>query len=277
MTVAELLASAIRQLNGHCDSPVLEAEWLLAHVLGKPASWLLAYPEQAVEESSQHVFAKLLRRRLQGEPHAYVTGRRGFWMFELDVTCDVLIPRPETELLVELALERIPNDQPLLLADLGTGSGAVAIALALERPLAQVIATDISDAALAVAQANAHRLGTDNLDFAQGIWGDALPADTQYHLIVSNPPYVAEDDPHLAQLSHEPQLALTAGEDGLNALRYLIPDCFAKLTADGWLLVEHGAQQGQAVQALFQQAGYSQRQTWQDLAGLDRVTGGCKA
>lgn len=253
----------------------VDAELLLLHVLGKPRSWLFAHADDAVIASVAADYATLVERRAAGEPVAYLIGHRGFWTLELEVTPATLIPRPETELLVELALERLPADAPVRMADLGTGSGAIALALASERPQARIIATDASAEALAVAQRNAQRLGVRNVQFAQGDWLAPLQGE-RFALIVSNPPYIEADDPHLVQgdLRFEPTSALASGDDGLDDIRRIVDDAREVLEPHGWLLFEHGWNQGEAARALLCDAGYAQAFTAQDLEARDRVSGG---
>lgn len=252
-----------------------EAELLLLHVLERPRSWLFAHATDPLPAAEQGAFEALLDRRLAGEPVAYLTGRRGFWTLDLEVDPATLIPRPETELLVELALDRLPSDRALQLADLGTGSGAIALALASERPQAQVLATDASAAALAVAARNAARHELGNVRFAEGgdDWYAPLRGE-RFDLIASNPPYIASADPHLEQgdLRFEPATALASGVDGLDDIRRIVAGGGDHLQPGGWLLIEHGWDQGNAIGALFEQAGYSDVQTVQDLEQRDRVT-----
>ena len=250
-----------------------DAEALLCHVLGRPRSWLYAHGDDELDEAGATAFDALLARRRGGMPVAYLTGRRGFWRFDLNVGPATLIPRPETELLVELALERMPSDRPLRVADLGTGTGAIALALALERPGAEVIATDASDAALEVAAGNAARLGVGNVTFRHGNWLAPL-AGERFDLIASNPPYIAEGDPHLARgdLRFEPPTALASGVDGLDAIRVIAAGAPAHLVPGGWLLVEHGFDQGPPVRALLEAAGFEAIATATDLEHRDRVT-----
>jgi release factor glutamine methyltransferase len=266
-TVHTLLREARMQLDG------VDAECLLAHVLDRSRTWLHAHADAAVDPKAQCQYAELIRRRVGGEPVAYLTGQRGFWTLGLQVTPDTLIPRAETELLVELALARLPKDRPLRIADLGTGSGAIALALASERPRATVLATDASDAALAVARRNAAALGINTITFAQGDWCSALGAG-MFDLIAGNPPYLAADDPHrgAGDLRFEPVTALVAGEDGLDALRAIVRTAPAHLLPGGWLLLEHGWEQGGAVRTLFAEAGFVDVATEQDLEHRDRVT-----
>lgn len=265
-----LLAGAAQRLGERVD-----AEALLLHLLARPRSWLIAHADEVPGLDVQAAYAALVERRAQGEPVAYLTGQRGFWSLDLDVTPDTLIPRPDTELLVELALQRLPSHRVCAVADLGTGSGAIALAVAHERPRAQVVATDASDAALAVARRNAQRLGISNIALVQGDWLKPL-AGQRFALIVSNPPYIEADDPHLGQgdLRFEPAAALASGADGLDAIRRIVGDARGCLEPGGWLLLEHGWKQGAAVRGLLQTAGYSEVFTAQDLEQRDRVTGG---
>jgi release factor glutamine methyltransferase len=253
----------------------LEAEVLLGHVLNVPRSHLYAWPEIILTKQQETYYQELLKRRRQGEPIAYLTGKKEFWSLELQITDATLIPRPETELLVELALARLPTNSSALVIDLGTGSGAIALAIATERPQNRVLAIDNSPAALTVAQANAQRLGINNIEFIQSDWFTNLttmPAE----IIVSNPPYLATDDPHLQQgdIQYEPPLALVAGTDGLTAIRQLIEQAPPYLVDHGWLLLEHGYTQGKTVRKIFEQQGYVAVTTYNDLAGLERVTMG---
>jgi protein-(glutamine-N5) methyltransferase, release factor-specific len=265
------LEALLREAREKLD-PV-DAEWLLAHALGRPRAWLYAHADDKVDAGTQARFAELIARRAAGEPVAYLTRSRGFWSFDLRVTPDTLIPRPETELLVELALARLPETAALRIADLGTGSGAIALALARERPCAHVFATDISEAALAIACENAAALAIGNVRFGSGSWCSAL-AGGPFDLIASNPPYIADDDPHLAagDLRFEPLGALASGQDGLDAIRAIIRDAAAHLVPGGWLLLEHGVAQGSAVRALLHAAGFIDVGTARDLEDRDRVT-----
>ena len=251
----------------------VDAEWLLAHALDRPPGWLWAHADDVVEAAARERFEALLARRAAGEPVAYLSGTQGFWSLDLRVTPATLIPRPETERLVELALARLPADALCRVADLGTGSGAIALAIARERPMAAVVATDASKAALAVAVANAQRNGIDNMWFRRGDWCEALGRE-RFDLIASNPPYIALGDPHLDQgdLRHEPPAALVSGDDGLDAIRRIVRDAPAHLAPAGWLLLEHGWDQGEAVRALMAAAGFVDVATEPDLEGRDRVT-----
>jgi release factor glutamine methyltransferase len=250
-----------------------EVERLLMHVLERDRAWLFAHATDPVPPEVQAAFSALLQRRIAGEPVAYLTGRRNFWTLELKVTPDTLIPRPETELLVELVLERIPPGQAVSIADLGTGSGAIALAIASERPQASVVGTDFSAAALEVAGGNAAANGIANIEFRQGSWFAPLTGE-RFQLIASNPPYIAEGDTHLQQgdLRYEPPTALSSGSDGLDAIREIVAAAPHHLLAQGWLLLEHGWDQGEAIRALLGQAGFGAVSTAQDLEGRDRVT-----
>jgi release factor glutamine methyltransferase len=250
-----------------------EADLLLCHALTRPRTWLFTHGGDEVDAVAAGRFEALVQRRVRGEPVAYLTGQRGFWRFELEVGPATLIPRPETERLVELALERLPGDRMLRIADMGTGSGAIALALAAERPQAAVVATDASPAALEVARANAARLRLHNIEFRMGDWFAPLRGE-RFGLIASNPPYIAADDPHLDEgdLRFEPAAALASGPDGLDAIRVIVAEASAHLEPGGWLLLEHGWDQGAAVRALLTAAGFVEVATEQDLEGRDRVT-----
>ncbi len=252
----------------------LEAEILLCHVLRCARSHLLARPEQPLTAAQQESFAILAARRAAGEPVAHITGTREFWSLALAVTPDTLIPRPETELLVELALLRMSTPRGAV-ADLGTGGGAVALALATERPAWSVTATDRSAAALAVAQDNAAAHELRNVRFARGDWCEAL-GDQRFDLIVSNPPYIAESDPHLRRgdLRFEPSSALAAGVEGLDAIRRLARCSRAHLNDGAWLLFEHGLDQGAACRTILTEFQYQEIVTFRDLEHRERVSGG---
>jgi len=275
VNVRDLLAMASRRIGG-ADAR-LDAELLLAHALGTPRARLYAWPEHEPDATERSAFEQLVDARARGEPIAYLTGRREFWSLDLAVTPDVLIPRHETELLVALALERIPRDRPFCVADLGTGSGAIALAIARERPLARVTATDASAGALAVARGNAARLGIGNVAFAGGDWFAAL-GDACFDAIVSNPPYIAADDVHLAEgdLRFEPAAALASGADGLDAMRRIVAGAPAHLTDGGVLLLEHGFDQSARVRALLDAAGFENVASVCDNGGHERVTLGTK-
>ena len=268
MTVRELLAAATRRLDG----ARIDAELLLAHALGVSRVKLYAWPELEPEADAIERFERSVAARASGEPVAYLVGRREFWNLDLFVSPAVLIPRPETERLVELVLERIAPERDARVADLGTGSGAIALAIASERPRARVLATDASAGALIVARANAERLGLGNITFAQGDWCDAL-GDARFDVIVSNPPYIAEDDPHLraGDLPREPRTALASGVDGLDAIRQIVACARSHLEPGGWLLLEHGWDQASRARALLERAGFADVESACDDAGHERV------
>jgi release factor glutamine methyltransferase len=276
-TSGELLASALSALGDGLPSARLDAEVLLAHALDKARTRLRGWPEDPVSAGQAAHYRELIARRARGEPVAYLTGLREFWSLPLEVTPETLIPRPETELLVEIALSLTPADEPVTIADLGTGSGAVAAAIASERPACDVIATDACPRALAVAGRNLARLGLDNVSLRQGNWCEALVGQ-RCALIVSNPPYVASADEHLTwgDVRFEPRLALSAGHDGLDAIRVIAESAAAHLLAGATLLVEHGHDQGPAVQDLFRRHGYQEVRSYKDLGGNDRVTAGVR-
>jgi release factor glutamine methyltransferase len=275
VNVRDLLATAARRIGG--DDGRLDAELLLAHALGTSRARLYAWPEHEPDAAQHAAFERLVDARVRGEPIAYLTGRREFWSIDLAVTPDVLIPRHETELLVELALARIARDRECRVADLGTGSGAIALAIARERPLARVTATDASAAALDVARANAKRLGIGNVAFAAGDWFAAL-GDARFDVVVSNPPYIASSDAHLGEgdLRFEPRSALASGADGLDAICRIVADAPAHLAAGGALLMEHGFDQSMRVRALLDAAGFEDIASIRDNGGHERVTLGTK-
>jgi release factor glutamine methyltransferase len=252
----------------------IDAQALHLHVLGRETherAWLLAHDRDELSSDMVERLEKLFQRRLAGEPLAYITGFKEFFGLRLHVDARVLDPRPDTETLVEWALERLPMDTPARVLDLGTGSGAVALALQHERPTSQVTAVDASADALAVAQANAQRLNLP-VQFVQSHWMEGIAGP--FELLVSNPPYVADADPHLTALTHEPLQALTSGPDGLDDLRQIIAQAPVRLAPGGWLLLEHGWDQADAVQNLLRSAGFEHVQSRQDLAGIARCSGG---
>lgn len=253
----------------------IDAQVLLAHVLQRDRAWLVAHRDDPLSREVADRFLALAERRRHGEPVAYLVGRREFWGLPLQVSPAVLVPRPETETLVELALEWLPSERPVRVLDLGTGSGAIALAIAHERPRADVMAVDASTAALAVARSNAATLGLRNLTLLESDWYEAV-GDAPFDLIVSNPPYVAAGDPHLHQddVRFEPLAALVAGADGLDALRTIVAGAAARLLPGGGLLVEHGYDQAAAVRALLETAGFAGVTARRDIAGIFRVAGG---
>lgn len=253
----------------------VDARALLAHVMGCDRAWLIAHGSDTLTRQQADAFFALACRRREGEPVAYLTGRREFWGLDLVVTPAVLIPRPETETLVEVALGRLAPDQPLRVLDLGTGSGAIALAIARARPNAVVTAADVSTDALAVAEANAARLGLRNVAFVHADWYAGVP-EGRYHAIVSNPPYVDPADPHLDEgdLRFEPRAALTPGSTGVSALAAIVAGASERLVPGGFAAVEHGFDQGGLVRRLFEDAGFVGIEAFRDLAGLWRVVAG---
>ncbi len=271
-TIAELLRQASHSLASVSSSPELEAEVLLAHAMAKPRTHFRAWPETGPSPSELATFQELLDRRRAGEPVAYLVGSREFWSREFLVTPQVLIPRPDTELLVEKSLEKIPNHIPSTVADLGTGSGAIAITLALERPASQVFATDNCLKALEQARRNALHLKAGNIRFIRSDWLASLAARF-FDVIVSNPPYIATDDPHLNQeIRFEPSRALVGGADGLDPIREIIHQSPRCLRPGGWLLLEHGYDQASQVARLLAKSGFVAIKCHHDLQDHPRVT-----
>ena len=256
------------------DSARLDAELLIAHVLDIPRTQFITQPDTHIATSQLDEIQEYLHKRQQGYPVAYLIGNQHFWDVELTVTPDTLIPRPETEMLVETALTMFEAEQPIQLADLGTGSGAIAIAIAKARPKWQVLATDRYEPTLAIAQQNAAHYQLDNIHFLQSDWFTKFEQDARFEMIISNPPYVAEQDPHLQQgdVQFEPPQALRAGADGLDDIRQLVNTSRHFITPGGWLLLEHGYDQGAAVKNLFAEAGYADIQQKTDLGGHIRMT-----
>ncbi|HEY8118983.1 MAG TPA: peptide chain release factor N(5)-glutamine methyltransferase [Methylophilaceae bacterium] len=277
MRLQALIAGAQKTLSSVSDSSPneakLEAQLLLQHLLKVNRAWLITHENDALEPNILAEFEAALKRRMAGEPIAYILGKREFYGLELNVTPDTLIPRPDTETLVEAALAKIPANQTCSILDLGTGTGAIAIALAAQRPRAEVTAVDQSSEALAVAKNNAQRLGIANVRFLQSDWFLSL-GDMTFDIIVSNPPYIAEDDPHLRQgdLRFEPISALAAGPDGLRCIRHIINSASAHLHPGGTLMFEHGYDQAEKVASLMIQAGFAEVISLPDLAGILRVT-----
>jgi release factor glutamine methyltransferase len=273
-SIRSLLHDATDRLGRVPDgSPRLEAELLLAAASGFPRTRLIAWPEEEVQPAAARAFWHLVDRRRSGEPIAYILGRQEFWSLELLVTPDTLIPRPETELLVETALDRLPATAPLRILDAGSGSGAIAAALAHERPGWLVIALEHSDAAARVARGNLRRLTRGNAAVVRGDWLAAL-APRSLDAVISNPPYVRDSDPHLTRgdLRFEPRRALVGGPDGLSAIRRLSVQAAFCLRPNGFLAFEHGNDQGPAVRAILAHAGYADVETCCDLANHERVT-----
>jgi len=253
-------------------SPRLDAEWLLAAALGKPASYLRTWPEREVPAEVAARFAADLARRRAGEPVAYILGRQGFWSLDLEVAPATLIPRPDTELLVETALALLPAT-PAAVLDLGTGTGAIALALAAERPAWRLTGVDRVGEAVALAERNRRRLGLGNADFLQSDWFSALDG-RRFDLIASNPPYIATDDPHLVlgDVRFEPASALVAGADGLDDIRLIVTQAPEHLESGGWLLLEHGFEQAAAVRELLNARGFFNAESRRDLGGHERIS-----
>ena len=272
-TLESALRQGARSLIGHSSSPQLDAEVLLSSALGVDRSALIARGSDLLDDRDLQVYRDLLEQRRGGTPVAYLTGRREFWSLPLKVTPAVLVPRPETEMLVEVALQHMPKSEERAVLDLGTGSGAVALAIASERPLARVVGVDVSPGALGVARDNVHSLALPNVTFRLGSWFDAVPGEV-FDIVVANPPYVADRDPALAALAAEPALALVAGPAGLDALEAIIARAPRHLTRGGWLLLEHGSTQEREVAQLLERAGFAGIACHSDYSGLPRVTRG---
>lgn len=272
ISIKALLREAASQLTS--DSPRIDAELLLAFVVQKNSAWIRAHIEDELPETLRLEFLNVIERRRSGEPIAHIIGSRGFWTLDLAVTADTLIPRPETELLVELAISKYPREKKIRVLDLGSGSGAVALAIAAECKNATVIAVDKSAAALNVAQGNADANQLP-VEFRRSDWFSALEHQ-RFDLIVSNPPYISENDPHLGQgdLRFEPISALASGADGLDDIRLIVSQSPAFCLPQAWLMIEHGFDQGEAVRGLYSKAGFSSVDTVQDLEQRDRVTMG---
>ena len=273
VTLAEAAQRATQALAAASESPRLDAELLLARAIDMPRSYVIAHADDGLDEAAAERFFSAVQDRADGKPMAYITGFREFWSLTLMVTPATLVPRPETEHLVEQAIGQVPRKRPCRVLDLGTGSGAVALAIARERPIADVVATDASDAALAVARENARQLELPNVEFRLGDWCEPIAGEA-FDVIASNPPYVADGDPALEKLRYEPRSALTAGPDGLDAIRRLVDECRNVVTDEGVLLIEHGADQADDVAQLFSNFGWRNVRGIRDLAGLPRLTSG---
>jgi release factor glutamine methyltransferase len=272
-SIKSLLLEAIKRLDEISDSPRLDAEILLAHCLDKNRSHLHTWPEREISASEYSCFKSALEQRCLDYPVAYILGYKSFWTFELIVTPDVLIPRPETELLVEVALEKIESIQAPKILDLGTGSGAIALALASERSDASIFASDNSSKALEIAIQNARKLKLDNqIEFFQSNWFSNL-TDKNFDLIVSNPPYIAPNDPHLVQsIRHEPQSALVAENQGMEDIENIIKNSPGFIKTNGWVLLEHGYDQGKMTRDLFANSGFYDEETRLDLNHTTRLS-----
>ena len=270
-TIEASLNDAARALSTASESPRLDAEILLAWILDAPRSYLFAHPEEALPDRQASDFSDAIKRREKGEPVAYITGSKEFWSIQLKVSRDTLVPRPETETLVEQALQRIPEDRACRVLDLGTGSGAIAIAIASERPKIAIVATDSNSKALLVAKQNASLHQLRNITFLGGDWIEPV-AEQTFDVVISNPPYVNDNDPRLDSRRYEPQDALTAGVDGLDAIRTIARDAKSVVKTNGWLVFEHGIEQQDAVADVLHQNGWTDIECIKDLAGHPRVT-----
>jgi release factor glutamine methyltransferase len=274
-TISQALSDARHSLQATSPSPAVDASILLCHVLGCSPAHLIAWPDNQLSPHQASQFKEILQQRAEGKPVAYITGEREFWSLTLKITNDVLIPRPDTETLVEFVLEKFPGSPALTVADIGTGSGAISCALAVERPGWNIIATDNSMEALDIARLNASIHELDNIRFLHGEWFEPL-TEPEFDLIISNPPYVAVDDPHLAQgdVRFEPEAALSSGKLGMDAITQLTRQAGQHLRAGGWLIVEHGYDQQQLVYDCYKQSGFENIVQLTDLAGQPRVTAG---
>ncbi len=270
-TICEALLLATRSLEGHSDSPRLDAELLLGKILRLPRAALIARGNECVPGEHECTYASLIDQRRRGAPVAYLTGIREFWSLALRVTPAVLVPRPETEILVELALQRLPRELPRLVLDLGTGSGAIALAVASERPRSRVTGIDISQPALDVAMQNSRDLKIPNIEWRRGSWFQPVSGE-RFHMILANPPYVAAADPALEKLAAEPAIALCDGPTGLEALSAITAGAAAYLHEDGWLILEHGRDQARSVAQLLERNGFGCIRSHPDLSGKPRVT-----
>ncbi len=273
-TVTELLLQAEQSINCS-DSARLDAEILFCDVMQFNRSRIYSHPEQIVPDDKSVLFQSLIAQRQQGRPIAHLTGKKEFWSLQLAINEDTLIPRPETELLVETALQLVPDDTTFNILDLGTGSGAIAIAIASERPNCKIVATDINTNALIIAKKNAETHQLKNIQFYLSNWYQNIPSQ-EFDLIVSNPPYIKEDDEHLSQgdIRFEPELALVAGTDGMQAINIILENAKQYLASDAYLLIEHGYDQRSLVEEAFLKHDFKQLKSFQDLSGQDRITMG---
>ena len=273
-TVTELLQKAEQSINCS-DSARLDAEILFCDVMQFNRSRIYSHPEQIVPDDKSALFQSLIAQRQQGHPIAHLTGKKEFWSLQLAINEDTLIPRPETELLVETALQLVPDDTTFNILDLGTGSGAIAIAIASERPNCKIVATDINTNALTIAKKNAETHQLKNIQFYLSNWYQNIPSQ-EFDLIVSNPPYIKEDDEHLSQgdIRFEPELALVAGTDGMQAINIILENAKQYLASDAYLLIEHGYDQRSLVEEAFLKHDFKQLKSFQDLSGQDRTTMG---
>lgn len=271
VSIIDAITDATTRLGDVSDSARLDAEILVARAIDMPRSYLFAHPEDTLDDAAVSRLKGTVERRLAGEPMAYISGIKEFWSLELMVTPATLIPRPETEVLVELALREIPRKADWKVLDLGTGSGAIALAIASERPLCDITATDVSQDTLAIAAQNARHLEIANVEFLQGSWTEPVQ-DRRFRVIASNPPYVCEGDLHLDSLQAEPEMALTSGPDGLVDIETIARDCVSIIEPGGILLMEHGAEQRDQVAEILMSYGWESIRCYDDHAGLPRVT-----
>lgn len=271
LKICTALTDGTEQLRSISDSPQLDTELLLARALDVPRSYLFAHPEDCLDPAAVDRFSSAMERRVTGMPIAYITGEKEFWSMILIVSPATLVPRPETEVLVDQALQRIPQAGNFSVLDLGTGSGAVALVIARERPHCDVTATDVSDAALTVARENANRHALPNVEFLHGDWTAPI-ADRLFDLVVTNPPYVPSDDPDLENLRYEPRVALAAGDDGLDAIRRISVEARSVIRKGGSLLIEHGDKQKEGLARILSRDGWQNISHVNDLSGKPRVT-----
>jgi len=271
LSIGSALSGATEALSKISDSPRLDAELLLARAIDIPRSYLFAHAEEELDRAGVERFQNTLKLRVDGLPMAYITGEKEFWSMTLMVSPATLVPRPETEILVNLVLQEIPRATKCRVLDLGTGCGAIALAIAKERPECDVVATDVSEDALAIARQNARQLSIPNIEFLHGDWIEPVKSDS-FDLIATNPPYVPDEHPDLEKLHNEPRKALVSGNDGLDAIRLIATNVAGIIKADGKLFIEHGDTQRDAVEEILGKAGWSGIALHKDLAGLPRVT-----
>lgn len=280
MQIIQHLKNATQQLESISDSARLDAEVLLAYCLNKNRTWLITWPDKELTENETQLFKTLLKRRQSGEPIAHITGTREFWSLDLNISKDTLIPRPETELMIEEILKAYPHSSNINCLDLGTGSGAIALALASERPDWQITATDKSIAALDIAKQNAKQLQLNNIHFINGSWFEALAEEPAqlFDIIASNPPYIPQSDPHLSQgdVRFEPMSALASGEDGLDDIRLICRQALKHMKSGALLIIEHGFDQKAELHDIFMDSGYKNIQQLSDLSHQPRLTCGLK-
>jgi release factor glutamine methyltransferase len=271
VSIKDAITDTTTRLSDVSDSARLDAEMLVARAIDMPRSYLFAHPEDMLDEAAIARLESTIERRLAGEPMAYISGIKEFWSLELMVTPATLVPRPETEVLVDLTLREIPRKADWKVLDLGTGGGAIALAIASERPLCDITAVDVSQEALAVAAQNARHLNIANIEFLEGNWTEPVQ-DRRFRIIASNPPYVRDDDLHMESLQAEPAIALIAGPEGLAAIETIARDCVSIIEAGGILLMEHGAEQRDQVAEILMSYGWKSIRCYDDYAGLPRVT-----